>query len=131
MADQFPIANLNNFDALISEFANDPCRVCETLEDTCQNYDATYLICNPPPEPEEEEEEQPEEEEEQPQEEEEEPQEEEEEPVEEVTEETEETTEDTTVTPGPMIDGTTLILSTAGAYVASVGLLYIFKGSLA
>ena len=122
---QFPVANLDNFDALISEFANDPCRVCETLEETCQNYDATYLICNPPPEPEEEEEE------EQPEEEEEEPQEEEEEPQEEVTEETEETAEDTTVTPGPMIDGTTLIVSTAGAYVASVGLLYIFKGSLA
>ena len=80
------------FDDLIYQFASDTCRVCETLVESCQNYDATLALC----------------------------------PAAE-----EETTEDTTVTSGPMIDGTTLILSMTGAYVASVGLLYIFKGAFA
>ena len=102
--------NANNFDALIYQFAMDECRSssCDTLQESCQNYEATYALLECTEEVPEE-------------------------PEDTTEDTTEETTEDTTttVTAGPMIDGTTLIFSTVGCYAASVGLLYIFKGAFA
>ena len=37
--------NANNFDALIYQFAIDECRSsCDTLQESCQNYEATDAL---------------------------------------------------------------------------------------